>query len=401
MIHRFRRAALASSVAVLSATALVACSDGDDDGADAPIEVPTTDAGTPPDDTGAPPPGTDVPPDDTIAPPSDTDAPAPGTDTPPVTGTPPDDGGDPPPATDVPPTAIALTADDLEGNWSTGCLLDDPDDPDSEYESASISFDEGEFEFASDSFSDAGCTESLGEDAELDGTFTLGDVVVTSEGLATTAIDLVTSGEDGGEAVTVLDLVLLEGGTLYFANGDFGELEDVVGQPRPDALELDEPYTRQPDAEETSPPEEMPPGAVALTEDDVEGSWSTGCLLDDPDEADSEYESASITFDDEAFEFESDSFSDAGCTQSLGEDVELEGTFTLGAAVTTADGLVATEIDLLAREEDEDESVTVLDLIYIDGDTLYFADGDFDELDELAGQPRPSDLELDEPFRRR
>ena len=191
MIHRFRRAALASSIAVLTTTSLVACSDGDG-GTDAPIDAPTTDAGTPPTGTGAPPPGIGAPPPGTGTPPNDTD-------TPPVgTGTPPDGSGEPTAGPDMPPVAATLTEDDLRGSWSTGCLLDDPEDPDSEYESASISFDDEEFEFESDSFTDAGCTDSLGEDVELEGTFSLGGGVVTTDGLEATAIDLVTS-EDGGD----------------------------------------------------------------------------------------------------------------------------------------------------------------------------------------------------------
>lgn len=151
----------------------------------------------------------------------------------------------------LPGTAV-LTSADLAGTWSTGCVLDDTGDPADGYEIDTISFTGEEFTVSAASYSDAGCTAAVADDDDVDlgGTYTLGDAVLTTEGMEATEIDFsaelpaVTGAEPA--AVTFRDLVHVDGDILYLGEGDFDDVDDATSEPRPDSLDLDDPFPRQP-----------------------------------------------------------------------------------------------------------------------------------------------------------
>lgn len=144
------------------------------------------------------------------------------------------------------------------------------------------------------------------------------------------------------------------------------------------------------------------PDATALAATELAGTWSTGCTLEDSGEPNDGYEMDTLSFTADGFEVSSASFSDAGCSTRVADedDIDLTGTYTLGSAVLTTQGLEATEIDFTAVPPAaiDDASRTLLDLVHIDGGTLYLGEGDFDDITDADTDPRPGTLDLDDAY---
>lgn len=86
------------------------------------------------------------------------------------------------------------------------------------------------------------------------------------------------------------------------------------------------------------------------------------------------------------------------------DDIELSGSYVLHSAVLTSQGLEATEIDFSADISNAtDGSVTtgtLLDLVHINGDTLYLGEGDFDDIRDPVAEPRPGTIDLEDSYLR-
>ncbi|ASJ73610.1 hypothetical protein [Granulosicoccus antarcticus] len=145
-------------------------------------------------------------------------------------------------------TQPGLSAADLTGSWSTGCILDDVNDATDGYEIESVSFSDAGFTASAASFSDAGCTTAVvdDDDVDLQGTFSMGDTVLTASGLSATQIDFSYTDAVSGQERILLDLIAIQDGSLFLGEGDFDDLLENDLEARPVSLDLLEPYFAQP-----------------------------------------------------------------------------------------------------------------------------------------------------------
>ena len=154
------------------------------------------------------------------------------------------------------------------------------------------------------------------------------------------------------------------------------------------------------DSNNDSDPQALPDNTrPALSDGELAGTWSTGCILDDVNDASDGYEIESVSFSAQRFTASAASFSDAGCTTAIvDDDVNLEGTYILGGAVTTVDGQPATEIDFAYTDAVTGQQRNLLDLVSLQNDSLFLGEGDFDELLEIDPESRPVSLDLLVPY---
>jgi hypothetical protein len=87
-----------------------------------------------------------------------------------------------------------LSAAELTGTWSSGCILDDVNDISDGYELETINFTAEGFAATAGYFSEAGCTVVMDSEDAMDvrGIYTLGQAVTTTNGQPATQIDLPT-----------------------------------------------------------------------------------------------------------------------------------------------------------------------------------------------------------------
>jgi len=147
----------------------------------------------------------------------------------------------------------------FDGTWTQGCTADDPEDPETEYETTTLTI-AGDVSTANvQFFSDSECqTPSTGFQT---GTITSsivypGAVTTTTQGDAThidvTVESLLLDGEPPPEALAAFspvgeityDLALIEGDTLY-AGDDSGEFDGSTAALRPTQLDTANTFTRQ------------------------------------------------------------------------------------------------------------------------------------------------------------
>lgn len=80
------------------------------------------------------------------------------------------------------------------------------------------------------------------------------------------------------------------------------------------------------------------------------------------------------------------------------DDVDLQGTYTLGGAVTTTDGQPATTIDFTYTDTVTGQPSTLLVMVSIQNVSLFLGEGDFDKLLEDDPDARPVVLDLLEAY---
>ena len=81
-------------------------------------------------------------------------------------------------------------------------------------------------------------------------------------------------------------------------------------------------------------------------------------------------------------------YPEAGCTGNSTRTEAYNGSYSLGSAVVTSDGVTATELDIDGVYDGEPQVYQTI--IYRSGDLLYFGLGE--------GDTRPSRLDFDRPF---
>lgn len=146
---------------------------------------------------------------------------------------------------------------------------------------------------------------------------------------------------------------------------------------------------------------------IAAAPTGLAGTWTQGCMADDPDEAETEYSTILATFTEDSANITGSSFTDSGCTIAADPavvSIDFSLVFT-GGSTTTSLGAAA-HVDITGEsatvdgqlvQDDEAELIDLYEtdftLLLVANDILYTGDTD-GALDGSTAETRPDMLDI-------
>ncbi len=132
----------------------------------------------------------------------------------------------------------------------------------------------------------------------------------------------------------------------------------------------------------------------------LDGVWVKSCGAVDPSDPETVYDIVTATFSGSSFTSNIKNYLDASCSIPMSEAPNpiAEGVFSIGAEITTVDGVVAQELDShVTRYSGADFDTYTYTIFTVDGNLLYMGD-DNGFNDGTTSALRPTAINYNRPF---